>query len=222
MKIYAKQCDPELFDYRIYEGNVSEDIIVEGNRDYPGFNDGDLKAIKEFINNYNCYDYEVYYDGKIKDYAYDYLPQKDNGKHLSPSELHQLKQSLDDMDDEETILLCLSIIKGKKYRTACIRGYCQGEWCKVYCPVDTTDKEIDYLEAIYFATGVEIEIDDSDKEDIQNEDEIEGFTYLSTKWNADDIKEEIASLFKDVSPDDVVLYMIERTYTKRVNVYEKH
>lgn len=219
MKIYAKQLDPELFDYRIYEDNVSEDIIVEGNRDYPGFHDEDLKSIKEFINNYNSYDYEVFYDNKIKDYIYDYLPKKDNGKNYSPTELHRLKDALDNLDETDITLICLSIIKGKQYETRCIRGYCQGDWCKVYCPVTTTTEEIDYLEAIYFATGTEIEIHDEDTE-VNDENDICGFTYLTTKYNSKDIKEEIASFFKGTTPEDVVFYEISKTYTQRVNVYK--
>ncbi len=219
MKIYAKQLDPEFFDYRVYEDNVDEDIIVEGNRDYPGFHDEDLKSIKEFINNYNCYDYDVFYDGKIKDYATDYLPQKDNGKKYSPKELHQLKQSLDNMDDEETIVLCLSIIKGKEYKAGCIRGCCQGDWCQIYYPASTNQKEIDYLEAVYFGTGTEYEVHDSDNE-VNNADDIEGFSILVTAWRIEDIKEEIASCFRNATADDVTLYQIKDSYLVRRNTYE--
>lgn len=219
MKIYAKQLDPECFDYRVYEDNVDEDIIVEGNRDYPGFHDEDLKSIKEFINNYNSYDYEVFYDTKIKDYVIDYLPRKDNGKQYSPSELHQLKDALDNLDETDITIICLSIIKGKQYETRCIRGYCQGDWCKIYCPVSTSQKEIDYLEAVYFATGSEYEIHDSDKP-VNSEDDIEGYSMLITDWREEDIKEQIASQFKNAKPEDVVLYQIERTYTVKHLVYK--
>ena len=218
MKIYAKQLDPECFDYRVYEDYVREDIIVEENRDYPGMHDEDLKSIKEFIDNYNCYDYNFYYEGKIKDYIYDYLPKKENGKKFSPIELHQLKQSLDDNDDEATILLCLSIIKGKEYEIGDIRGYCQGDWCRIYYPKDASQDEIDFLEAVYFGTGTEYEVHDEDTE-VHNEDDISGFSILTAKWKTEDIKEEIAS-YVGGNPEDVVLYNIERSYTVKHNIYK--
>ena len=213
MKIYAKQLDPEFFDYRVYEDMVSEEIIVERNRDFPGMHDDDLEAIKKMFNDYDGYEFDVYYEHSIKMFVNDYLPKKYNGKRYSPVELHKIREALKKADNVDVVLLCLELINGKPYEERDIRGYCQGDWCRVYCPVDTTTDEIDYLEAVYFGTGTEYEIHDGDNEP-QNEDEIEGYSYLSTKWRDEDVKQEIADQFAHlhIKPEDVVLYKIERTY----------
>ena len=219
MKIYAKQLDAENFDYRIYEDNVNESIIVDGGRDFVSMNDDNLVAIKKMINDYNSYDYEVYYEGSIKMYVNDYLPKKDNLKRYSGVELHRIKELLEKDKDEETILTCLEIITGKTHKAGAIRGYCQGDYCKIYYPEDVSQEELDYLEAVYFGTGTEYEVHDEDN-DVNEADDISGYTYLSTKWRTEDVKKEIASFYKNTKPEDVVLYTIKKSYKVTHYIYE--
>jgi hypothetical protein len=211
MKIYAKVLDAEYFDYRCYEDDISEDIIVDGGREFTSMNDEYLQAIKKLINDYQCYDYEVYYENSIKAYLVDMLPKKENGKRLSPVEIHLIKEALDEDNKEKTILTCLKVITGHQYKAVGIRGYCQGDYCDVYCPEETTQDAIDYLEAVYFGTGTEIEIHDENTE-VFDADDIYGYRILTTKWKTEDIKKEIASYYKDAKPEDVVLYTIAKSY----------
>lgn len=220
MKIYAKQLDPELFDYRVYEDYISEEIIVDGGREFVSMHDEELISIKKAINDYNCYDFHHYYDGSIKSYLNDYLPQKDNLKKLSPKELHRIKKMIEDFEeDDDIIIACLEIIHHKPYKVTGIHGCCQGDYCKVYCPEETTQKEIDYVEAVYFGTGTEIEIHDEDN-DVNDADDIQGYSYLTTEWKTEKIKEEIASLYKNAKPEDVVYYSIKNSYQVKHLVYE--
>lgn len=219
MKIYAKQLDPEFFDYRVYQDYIDDHIIIDGGRDFASMNDDYLKEIKKLINDYQCYDYEVYYDNSIKAYLVDMLPKKENGKRLSPVEIHNIKVALDEDNEEKIILTCLKVITGMDYKATGIRGYCQGDYCDVYAPVKTTQKELDFVEAVYFGTGSEYEVHDSDTP-VNSEDDIEGYSMLITDWREEDIKKEIASCFKDAKPEDVVLYQIKDSYKVKHLVYE--
>lgn len=221
--VYAKIRNPEWFDYRVYECDIDENIIIDGGKEFASINDEYLVRIKKMIDDYNCYDYDYYYEGSIKAYLYDMLPKKENSKRYSPKEIHDIKVKLDSNYryysdyEEEVILKCLSIITGNAYGSYSIRGCSQGDYAKVYAPTSTSTKYLDYIEAIYFNTGNEIEIHDEDSE-VNDANDIYGWTYYTTEWNEDDIKEEIASKC-GCDKKDVVLYKF--TGYSRVENYEK-
>mgnify|MGYP003291138551 CR=1 FL=1 len=122
-------------------------------------------------------------------------------------------------NEEKIILTCLKVITGHQYKATGIRGYCQSDYCDVYCLEETTQKELDFVEAVYFGTGSEYEVHDSDTP-VESEDDIEGYSMLITDWREEDIKKEIASCFKDAKPEDVVLYRIKDSYKVKHLVYE--
>ena len=194
-KLYAKTLDPEWFDYRDYEYDFYDNnILVDGGRDFGDIDsDKHLKKIKALINDYNCYNYEVYYENSIKAYLNDMLPDKLNGKKLSPKEIHRIKQALDSdyryYSDYETSIIetCLSILYGKEYQATTIRGCMQSEYATLYAPVNT---DTDYYEAIYFGTGTEVEIHD-EPDYPRTPDDVQGYRVLITDYN---IKRAISNL----------------------------
>ena len=119
-KIYAKTLNPEFFDYRIYDIREDEgnEVIIKGGRDFCDIdNNGELKAITGLIRDYNSYSYAYYYEGSIKAYVKDmlYPLKKDNGKDFSGRELHRIKKSLEEDDEDEVITTILSVLHGKPY-----------------------------------------------------------------------------------------------------------
>ena len=221
--VYAKIRNPESFDYRVYEDDINDNMIIDGGRDFNDINGEKLKAIKKMIDEYNCYDYDYYYQGSILAYLRDMLPKKENGKKITPKQAHDIKVLLDSnyryySDYEEGIIIaCLSIIYGEEYESFDLKGCCQGEWAKLYAPATTSQKMVDYIEAIYFATGSEIEVHDSD-EPVKDASDIYGWTFYTSEWNEDTIKDEIAKEC-GVKKEDVVLYKF--TGYSKSEVYEK-
>ena len=214
--VYAKTLNPEFFDYRVYECDFNEDMVVDGNREYADINGEDLKEIKKMINAFEGWDYEYYYHNSIKDLLTDYLPKKRNGKKLSPKEIGLIKQSLlkeyryHSDYEENIIIVCLSIIHSKPYDSFDLKGCCQGEWVKLYAPKDTDKSYVDYLEAIYFNTGTEIMVDE-ESENITDPDDIFGYSFYTTSYNNEDLKAEIAKQCGcDIS--EVVLWKFDGYY----------
>ena len=221
--VYAKIRNPEWFDYRIYEDDIQDNMMIDGGRDFSDINGEKLKAIKKMIDEYRCYDYEFYYQDSILAYLRDMLPKKVNGKAITPKQAHDIKVLLDSnyryySDYEESIIIaCLSIIYGEEYESFDLKGCCQGEWVKMYAPATTSQKMVDYIEALYFATGSEIEVHDS-SDPVNDASDIYGWTFYTSEYNEDTIKEEIAKEC-GVSKEDVVLYKF--TGYSRVECYEK-
>lgn len=213
-KIYAKILNPEWYDYRVYEDCITEsdDLIIEGGREWTSFNTELVKRIENLINDYLGWDYEHYYNNSIKAYLNDMLPNKSNGKKLSPKEIHTIKQLLDDCghnNETETIISILSIFKCEPYEVRWLKGCCQGECVKLYCPVSTSNEMSDYIEAWYFATGNEVEIHDCDSE-VNEPDDIEGYTFYTSSWKVEDIKNEVLQ-WTNSNPNEteVVLYKFD-------------
>ena len=219
-KVYAKTLNPEFFDYRIYDIRDDEgnEVIIDGGREFPDIdNKGYLDSIKKIMSNYYCY-------SSIKECLEDYLPAKENKKALSPREIGEIHEALKWMEgsssayEENVILTCLKVITGKEWKKKILRGCMQSEWAKCYYPVDTKQSYIDYVEAWFFGTGTEIEVDDSNNEDIQIPEDIEGFTFYTANWKVEDIKQEIASYFGgDV---EVVLWLYDTTRIIKHDLYK--
>lgn len=225
--VYAKINNPEWVDYDMYMSDIEEDkdVIIDGGRDFKGINADQLTCIKKLIDDYYDYNLSVYYNNSVKDFIIDMLPKKDNKKTYSPKEIHIIKKALDseyqysDDHEREVILTCLSIIKHKKYKAFRIRGNMQGEVAYVYAPKDTKQVYIDYVEAVYFGLGSEIEVNDSEtNKDIQNANDINGYCFYTNLYDENDIKEEIAAQ-ENCDKKDVVLFKF-KGYTK-IEDYER-
>lgn len=224
IKIYAKTLNPELFDYRIYD--ISEDdyneVFISGGREYCDIdNKNYLRDIKKVIEEYDSWSYEYYYQSSIKDFLEDMLPKKENGKKLSPKEMHIIETSLKNEKDE--VITCLSIITGKKYHQTYLRGCCQGEVVTAYYPETISKQYIDFIEAWFFGTGTEIEIDDSDKEEIDSPEDIEGFTFYTATWGIENLKLEIKREcgYKDEDEVEVILWLYDKTIITKHDTYKR-
>ena len=221
--IYAKTLNPEDFDYRVYDIREDEgnELYVLGGRDYCDIDNKDyLKSIQKLINDYNSYFYESYYDN-FREYVNDMLPHKENGKNYSPVELHNLKVALDENEKNKIICLCLSIITGKKYIHSGLRGCCQGDYVDAFYPEEEDNEYVDFVEAWYFGTGVEIEIHDC-KNIPQTAEDIEGYTFYTATWGIDNLKREIKRQCGYKEDDDnveVKLWLYKNSHRIRKDNY---
>lgn len=223
--IYAKTLNPEYFDYRVYD--IREDdgneVIIDGGRDYHSIdNKGYLAAIKKLINEYDSYTYDYYYHGSIKEFLSDMLPKKENGKRLSPKEMAFLKKGLDysSYSNEEIICDCLSVITGKIWRHKGLRGCCQGDYVDAYYPVeDEITKYLDWIEAWFFGTGIEIMIHDEDNEP-KDAEEVTGYTFYTASWRVEDLKKEIRDYVGAKEDVDVKLWLYDKTRRILIDEYK--
>lgn len=234
-KIYARTLNPEDFDYRVYD--IREDdyneVYIDGLKDYCDIDNKDyLAKIKQLTKEYGGWDYEYYYRNSIKDFLNDMLPKKENGKKLSPKEMHDIKETLDmynnancnyDSYYSNCVLTILTIITGKEYRVRRLLGCCQGDVVVAYYPETCSNAYIDFIEAWYFGTGTEIEIDETGREAINSPDDIEGFTFYTASWKTEDLKKEIKrelGLKGDDESIEVVLWKYKDSYRVRHDNYE--
>lgn len=225
-KLYAVTLNPELFDYRVYD--ISEDdgneVIIDGGRDYPNIDSkGYLAAIKKIIEEYDSYVYDYYYHGSIKEFLSDMMPKKENGKHLSPKEMHNVECVLKcyGKDYKETVICeCLSVITGKIWKRRGLRGCCQGDYVEAYYPVqDGITKYLDWIEAWYFGTGTEVMIHDEDNEP-KCAEEVIGHTFYTASWRIEDLKEEIRQNAGEKDDVEVILWLYDRTRTISIDEYK--
>ena len=207
--IYAKTLNPEYFDYYVYDLRDDDynDIIIDGGRDFISVDNNEyLKKINAIYDEYGGYEYEVYYHNSIKEFLGDMLPKKVNGKPLAPCELMFIKNALESEDKEKVILACLKVITGKEYVAGALRGCSQGDYVDVYYPKTTSQSYIDYVEALFFGTGTEIEVHDIDDK-VNSPEDIEGFTFYTASWREEDLKREIRKACGH-KPDDKTVKVV--------------
>lgn len=223
--IYAKTLNPESFDYRVYD--IREDdyneVIIDGGRDFCNIdNKGYLTKIKKMISEYSDYELEVYHNNSIMNFLNYYLPKKENGKRLSPKEMAFLKQGLDNSQyaNEEIICDCLSVITGKIWKHKGLRGCCQGDYVDAYYPVeDGITEYLDWIEAWFFGTGIEIMIHDEDNEP-KDAEEVTGYTFYTASWRVEDLKKEIRDYVGAKDDVDVKLWLYDKTRTIKIDEYK--
>lgn len=209
--LYCKTFDPEYVDSTIYLESYFEEgseMMIDGGKGWKSFNAERLDMVKKAIDNYYELEYGYAFDHSIKEYASWYLPRP-SGKAYTPMELHKIKKYL----EEENELALLSLLMEKKYKVFPLRGCCQGDYVELIAPEDTDRDFIEEIEALYFNLGSEVEIDDTDREDIDNPDDICGYTFYTKYYDADDIKNVIAANYTDITPDDIKLWLFDG-YTK--------
>ena len=227
--IYAKTLNPEYYDFRLYEEDAksNEDIILVSNRNNPGFNEDLIREITYFADSYKGFDYEYCYHNDFEEYVNDMLP---SAKKLASKELKEIKKVLDSYNQKgystwlnEVIQVCLSAIKGKKYEKTILKGYCQGDWTECWYPIDTPHEDIEFIEAWYYGTGTEILVHDEENE-VHSPEDIEGFTFYTSSWKEEDLKNEIIKQFSPVTREgdeiEVVLWLYKDTTTIKRDNYQ--
>jgi len=238
-KIYAREVDPEFFDYRAYldedmletgSGNL---IAAYGNREFCGMNADLIKDI----------------EAELQDCKYDIDVAREDDNLTLDEQLEEVKKTVRyyfgskrALTDDETIrlirlcdlfatstarseefdIICeaLSIKFGIKYDYTDIRGYCQGDYQYVFYPEDTSKDFIKFLEAVYFATGTEFAITEKMFEATPDFDEeviYHDYTYL---YRDEDIKNWIAKN-AGVTPEEVCLVKIKSSYNVKHYEYEE-
>lgn len=210
-KVYARTTGYDSYiDWEGYMDPYIEDgsIILDGGKDLVSFNTAVLKNIDKLVDDYE--------DDGLQ-YCLETYLKKESGKKYSPAELHKIKEALERKDlryydyIESLRVIILSIIKGKKYEIRPIRGCSQGDYADLYVAEELPREVSKDIEAIYFGTGTEIVIDDSEKEIVDPKD-ISGYAIYTSKYNEDDLKEEIAD-YAGCKTEDVVLW-VHDGYTK--------
>ena len=109
--------------------------------------------------------------------------------------------------NDQNALLCraLQLVTGKDHDTITIRGCVQGDWQEIIFPVEEYDRAaLDILEVDYFNTGTEWIVHD-ESNDPETPEDISGYNVYCYGWNADQIREEIASA-AGCDPEAVILY----------------
>ena len=200
-------------------------MIIDGGRDYKDIDSkGYLSAIKKIIDEYDSYTYDYYYKGSIKAFLNDMLPKKENGKHLSPKEMHNIESVLKcySRDYKETVICeCLSVITSKRYSHMGLRGCCQGDYVEAYYPIeDGIHKQLMWIEAWFFGTGTEILIYDGDLEPETADDIDYGYTFYTASWKIEDLKKEIREYVGASEDTEVVLWQYTKTQTIHIDQYE--
>jgi len=202
--LYCKTIDPEYVDSIIYLEDYcyeGSDYIIDGGKEWKSFNTDLLDMVKKAIDNYYELEYGYAFDHSIKEYADWYLPRKD-GKAYTPMQLHKIREYL----EKEDVLSLLSIVSGKTYKLFGLRGCCQGDYVKLYAPEDTELDYVEEIEAVYFNTGTEVLVDDTERKYVDNPLDICGYTFYTKYYNAKDIKHVICANYKDLKPQDIKLW----------------
>lgn len=107
---------------------------------------------------------------------------------------------------------------GERWKAFEIRGCCQSDWQRGYCPEAWSREELEAFETEYFNTGSEWIIHDEDGEP-ESPEEINGYSVYCHGWNSDQIRKEIADAAGETDPAAVVLY--EFTGWSRSPEYKK-
>lgn len=210
--LYAKQLHNDYFNDAYYDMLVDDsectnDFFIYGNKDFIGINGSVIKYIKDNIVNYSLYEVECCYKNNLCAYIIDYLKQF---KKISLKNAIKIMQLLKSDDNNGSAIICatLEAIYERKYEKTIIRGACQSDWDYLFYAIDYIDNEQrDYIEAVYFNSGYEIEyilIDNTRDKAPQCADDIEGeYIYVASLWNIKDF------LQKHFNCDNVVFYEIK-------------
>lgn len=228
-RIYLIQQDNEYFDTDIYID--FDDLTTQGITILGGscnFMSKEFERIDENID-FICDEVErieeksPYREFDNHSKLFNYLLPKQNGKNYTTKEIHQLKEifkknvyDIDNMD-------LLYIMTGKKHYRTAIRGCCQGDYAEIIYPEDS-NIDIKFVEACYFGTGTEYAVYEHDTDEILKPDELQEYPadewHYTAKWSVDELKQEIATEFA-TTPDNVVVYNIDKVYTKRIYTYKE-
>lgn len=222
MKIYAKELyieDTSLYYEIIEEDEYYNDVFIYGNRDFKGLNSGYIKELFDDVLNYSMYELESDFKNNIASYIIYYVKRIFDIK-LNVKKALMINRCITEYETNsryynqyECIKDILSIIYRKEYDYTCMRGYSQSDWQYIIYPCEK-EKDIRYIEAVYFGTGKEIMIHDEDKTPLTPED-ISGYTLYTELYNEEEIK-ELISKECNCNINDVIYYSISDVKYRRV------
>ena len=111
---------------------------------------------------------------------------------------------------EKNNILCkvLSVVTGHKWDWRIIRGYCQGDWNKIFYSVDDWSREaLAAFETMYFNTGSEWIIHDEENTPEGPED-ISGYSCYIVADTEEGIRKELAAV-AGCAPSDLVIWAFD-------------
>ena len=197
----------DKFEDMCYEyQDMIDDVTYAGERTYDSFED----ILKDFV-----YKYETK-DGYAKvDWTEEIIKQVEevvqHWLELRPTSYQE---------DFESMVAVLSIITGLDWKEATLRECCQGEYAEIlYFENDDYVKFDKYeFEELYFNTGQEWIIHDSDDE-VTCADDVEGYyLYVTNAWNTDMVKDKLRN-YTGASPDEEVVLFVHDGYIEK-SVYK--
>jgi len=179
-KLYVIEQDREYINPDIYydfEGEAKQlKFAIDGNKEYKSYTFAEYDLIKdkfadwiEAVNEIIEYPKESYYD-TITEACNCLLPRPDH-KSYNTKQIHKFKMIFNHACQHYTddyrpyISTVLNLMLDKKYRNQSIRGCCQGEVNHIiYDPDNLTQQGINYIEAVYFGTGTEYLLFESEED----------------------------------------------------------
>ena len=126
-------------------------------------------------------------------------------KYMDENGLDHIAGSLEKND-----ILCkvLSVVTGHKWDWRIIRGYCQGDWNKIFYSVDDWSREaLAAFETMYFNTGSEWIIHDEENTPEGPED-ISGYSCYIVADTEEGIRKELAAV-AGCAPSDLVIWAFD-------------
>lgn len=209
MKIYAVQIPPEgqTSPLEIHE-DIPEDVYIFGNRYFSERGADEVSKIEialyhaaDFLEDLEKYGEDAFYSS-FADLVSLEIPAPDHKREYTAADLEQWRAVLKkDLLDPDTTAAALSLITGREYKAAQIRGCCQREWNNILYPADYGREWLEYFEIEYFNTGAEWSINEDEPDDC-------GEYFYTHEWNEDGQRAEIAAAL-GVDPADVVLYVFD-------------
>lgn len=161
-------------------------FAVDGNDEMVSFECDVYTAVKDFLNDEDA-TIEPYRRGAFTEDELDILyDRKNTGRYPTKTE-------------------ALSIVTGHKWESTTIRGVVQSDWNVAY--YDTTViSDVTDFERRYFNTGSEWKIIDNDGEKVW---------HYTTKWDEDEIREELADV-AGCAPSELAMFKFDG-YTQTPN-----
>lgn len=207
MKVYAKQTPPEWQESPAARPDWWDQwpgVYVYGNRDY-NENAGAIYETAEALARIGdaLEEEETPPEAELRSLIEGEMPRRD-GRGYTCEEIKRLIEwvclymaSFNDTQAARAALGALSVIAGRKYISATIRGSCQSEWQRVAWPEDLGLDALRAFEAEYFNTG-------SDWRCTTDDDETPLAVYC-TSHDPGGLRAEIANAM-GCKPGDVTLY----------------
>lgn len=208
MKIYAVQVPPERQTSPLFLEDIPENVYIFGNRHFYERGANEISDIRialynaaDFLEDLEKYGDDAFYSS-FSELAFYEIPAPKNKYEYNAADLEQWRDVLKkDPQDFDTIAAAISIITGREYKAAQLRGCCQREWNNILYPADYGREWLEEFEIEYFNTGAEWHINEGEPYDL-------GEYFYTHAWDEEGQRAEIAAAL-GVDPADVVLYVFD-------------
>ena len=154
-------------------------------------------------------------DNAIMNHICAHFPKTDNSAYTENEKkawINMYKKYTPDFRSELNIIADILTMThpGSKYITRAIYGDCQSDWnCIIFDSNKYSDDDIKNLTAEYFNTGSEWIIhDNSDIDNIENPEEIEGYSVYCHSSDPESAINEIAEML-ETKPENIIAYAFD-------------